>query len=181
MYDEVYGYTKIVMAKGYNFDIKVIKPDPSKTYNMYLSILNRSNGALTVDKIGLVLNSSNIYTMSQDLIDRIPNGYYYMDIIFVNRADETDISRDRSELIVRSDVEFGEARSSSYTSSPSTSTISWGNISGDISLQVDLINRITQLFEKKQIEPIHLEFLLKENIIDEYTYNDFMNKSVTAA
>ncbi len=68
-----------------------------------------------------------------------------------------------------------------HFSKPEQKNILYSDISKNNNLKIDLINRINQLFEQKQIEPIHLEFLLKENIIDENTYNEFMNKSITAA
>ena len=55
------------------------------------------------------------------------------------------------------------------------------DISYNNNLKIELTKRIDKLFKIKLLEPIHFDFLLKENIINDEVYNKYMNTNITAA
>lgn len=56
----------------------------------------------------------------------------------------------------------------------------YSNLSNNNNMRKTLNDRINELFTEKILEPIHLEFLLKEKIITETEFNHLMNQEMVA-
>jgi len=62
-----------------------------------------------------------------------------------------------------------------HFSKPEKKRILYDNASRNNNMKLSLINRINELFKGRLIEPIHLDFLKKEQIISNDQYEKFMN------
>jgi hypothetical protein len=102
MFDNIYGYTKVLANRGAIAEVKVTSPDEAKNvhdnYDIVMTIKTEVGDCIIIDSFPVSVDENDIYTVPSSMTLKL-NGYYYIIFKLIDKSDGK-IYYDKSRLIV---------------------------------------------------------------------------------